>query len=84
MDKEKFGFDFFTNTNCEFYPCHKTNEINCLFCYCPLYPIDECGGNYHMIEYNGQKIKDCSNCIYPHIRENYNDITKKVIEYKMR
>ncbi len=33
------NYKFFNHKECEFFPCHKTNnpnEFNCLFCYCPL------------------------------------------------
>ena len=32
-------FAFYTNKECEYYPCHPVpegTEFNCLFCYCPL------------------------------------------------
>lgn len=65
-------YKFFQNRQCEFFPCHKgieEREFNCLFCYCPLYPLGEqCGGNFCYTE-NG--IKDCSQCLRPHIRQNY-------------
>lgn len=65
---------FFANKKCEFYPCHKSGEdINCLFCYCPLYTSD-CPGNYHMIEKDGRKVKSCIDCIFPHIPENYDKV----------
>ena len=61
-------FKGFTNTQCEFLPCHKgvQGEFNCLFCYCPL--IDkECPGPYcvFMSKYGLPK-KDCSGCKLPH------------------
>ena len=28
----------FENRECKYYPCHETDNINCLFCYCPLFP----------------------------------------------
>lgn len=34
------SYRFFQNKECEYFPCHKTEneeEFNCLFCYCPLY-----------------------------------------------
>ena len=47
--EEKKAYSFFCNAECEFFPCHKTNDLenfNCLFCYCPLYALGEnCGGN---------------------------------------
>ena len=43
-------YSFFSHKNCEFFPCHKTDDpdnFNCLFCYCPLYALgDKCGGNF--------------------------------------
>lgn len=69
---------FFRNAQCEYFPCHQVNNdenFNCLFCYCPLYHLENCGGNSKMLE-NG--IKDCSNCIVPHKAENYDYIVKKM------
>lgn len=67
--EEKKAYSFFRHAECEFFPCHKTNDpenFNCLFCYCPLYALgDKCGGNFTFTE-NG--IKDCSNCMIPHRR----------------
>ena len=55
------GYSFFQNTNCEYFPCHQTNkteDFNCLFCYCPLYALGErCGGG---LQYTESGIKDCS------------------------
>ena len=68
---------FFANKECEYYPCHKCSvDINCLFCYCPLYDLD-CPGNYKYVEVKGRKIKSCMDCIFPHVAENYD----KVIEF---
>ena len=40
-------FAFYTNKECEYYPCHPVpegTEFNCLFCYCPLYMLGrKCG-----------------------------------------
>ncbi len=74
------SYKFFCNKECEYFPCHKTDnpeEFNCLFCYCPLYMLGEdCGGNYTYLP-NG--IKDCSSCILPHIKEKgYDHIQKKM------
>lgn len=74
-------YSFFCNKECESFPCHKTEDpenFNCLFCYCPLYALkDKCGGNFVYME-NG--IKDCSNCLVPHKRENYGYIVGKFDE----
>lgn len=73
------NYKFFQHQNCEYFPCHKTDkpeDFNCLFCYCPLYPLGEnCGGNFTYTE-NG--IKDCSGCLIPHRRENYARIMAKM------
>ncbi len=68
-------FKFVQNRKCEFFPCHsgvREEDFNCLFCYCPLYALgDRCGGCY---SYTQKGIKDCSSCVRPHIRDNYDDI----------
>lgn len=76
MEKAKNGNQFFQNRECEHFPCHPgvpEGEFNCLFCYCPLYPLGkQCGGNYLYTEKN---IKSCKNCAFPHFREHYGLIT---------
>ena len=37
-------YKFFSHKQCEYYPCHQLDEINCLFCYCPLYILKDCSG----------------------------------------
>lgn len=76
------NYKFFNNCNCEFFPCHEVKnpeEFNCLFCYCPLYMLGEnCGGKINHLE-NG--IKDCSQCILPHIKDvGYTHVQKKMME----
>lgn len=76
----KNSYCFFRNEECEYFPCHKvehSDNFNCLFCYCPLYLKVECGGNY---TYTASGIKDCSQCMIPHIPENYNYILSKLFE----
>ena len=71
------SYKYFENTSCEYYPCHKDIEhINCLFCYCPLYHMEKCPGNFSYISSNEQKIKVCENCTFPHKPENYEKIIK--------
>lgn len=74
-------FACFTNRECEYFPCHSGADpeaFNCLFCYCPLYVLGaECGGNPNFME-NG--IKDCSQCLLPHIPKNYGYVTGKYFE----
>ena len=76
----KNTYKFFKNINCKYYPCHKDiKEINCLFCYCPLYFIKECGGNFKL-DKNGYK--NCTDCNLPHIPEKgYKYVNKKLINY---
>ena len=77
-DLSKKNYTFFCNKECEFFPCHKTNDpenFNCLFCYCPLYALGkDCGGNF---TYTEDGIKDCSNCQIPHKKENYEKILSR-------
>ncbi|MEG0068509.1 cysteine-rich small domain-containing protein [Cetobacterium sp.] len=76
------NYKFNQNKSCEFFPCHKmedTDKFNCLFCYCPLYMLGkDCGGNF---KYTAGDIKDCSQCILPHIKDvGYDHIQKKMME----
>ena len=78
MDQKTKNYAFFCHKECEYFPCHKTNDpdnFNCLFCYCPLYVLGkDCGGNFRI---NEKGHKDCTNCLFPHIRENYDIITAR-------
>ena len=66
---------FFANTECEYYPCHKgIEELNCLFCYCPLYDCKSCPGTYSIKEKDGRKVKSCIDCTFPHEPGNYDKI----------
>ena len=73
------NYDFFQNSACESFPCHKCAEpenFSCLFCYCPLYALgNKCGGAF---TYTKEGIKDCSGCLIPHRRENYERIMEKM------
>ena len=63
---------FFANTACRYYPCHKgLEEINCLFCFCPLYGMARCPGTPVYIDTPDGRVKDCSGCTFPHRAENY-------------
>ncbi len=80
-DPGKCAYSFFSHQACEFFPCHETERpeaFNCLFCYCPLYPLGEkCGGRF---TYTDKGVKDCSGCLLPHRRENYAYITGRFAE----
>ena len=78
------SYNFYQNKQCEYFPCHAgadQESFSCLFCYCPLYALGEnCGGAF---TYTKEGIKDCSGCLRPHRRENYESITqdlRKVID----
>lgn len=73
------NYKFFQHKKCEYFPCHNTDKLesfNCLFCYCPLYALGkDCGGNF---TYTQSGIKDCSGCLIPHRKENYERIMGKM------
>lgn len=74
-------YSYFCNRECEYFPCHPTDDpenFNCLFCYCPLYVLgNRCGGDFVYLP-NG--CKDCSHCMFPHLPENYGTITERYQE----
>ena len=72
---------FFANTDCRYYPCHpwdlEKGDFNCLFCYCPLNHLEECPGNPRWIaRKDGKRIKDCTDCPFPHRPENYEAVVE--------
>ena len=73
------NYNYFQHKTCEYFPCHKGADpetFSCLFCYCPLYALgDKCGGAF---TYTEKGIKDCSGCLIPHRRENYERIVDKM------
>ena len=69
---------FFLNRECEYFPCHGFDELNCLFCYCPLYTYEDCGGAPIYVRSGERVIKDCSGCRFPHIRENYDEVMRRL------
>jgi len=71
---------FFNNPDCKYFPCHKgegsARELNCLFCFCPLYPMgEECGGKF---VWNDKGVKCCEGCYFPHEPENYDKMMSKL------
>lgn len=72
-------FAFIQNKECEFFPCHATQDIenfNCLFCFCPLYALGpNCGGDF---TYNENGIKDCKGCIKPHAADGYDYVMTRI------
>ena len=77
----KNNYKHFSNTECEYFPCHKVTDkerFNCLFCYCLLYALsDKCGGNFSFLP---DGTKDCSNCTLPHSEKGYDYIMSKFNE----
>jgi len=73
MDKQspcQASHAFFQNRACAYYPCHPGADpetFNCLFCYCPLYFLEDCGGDFRM----AGPVKDCSACLKPHAPDGY-------------
>ena len=73
------SYKFYENKTCEYFPCHNLKKVNCLFCFCPLFPDWECGGSFTVItDKSGNKIKDCSDCILPHTQDGYEYIIDKL------
>ena len=79
--EETRQYSFYQHRQCEYFPCHRgvpEEDFNCLFCYCPLYALGrKCGGNFR---YNEKGVKDCTNCLVPHRRENYAYVTGRYQE----
>lgn len=70
---------FFANKDCKYYPCHEgTEELNCLFCYCPLYHLENCPGNPSYKEKDGKRLKICTACTFPHEPGNYDEIIRLI------
>ena len=72
------SFRFFSNRECEYFPCHETSNperFNCLFCYCPLYFLADCGGRFTLLP---SGLKDCTNCRLPHTPEGYDHIVDRL------
>ena len=70
-DDMKNSYRYFENRDCQYYPCHDMESMNCLFCYCPLNHMENCPGDPKYMEVNGKRIKDCSECTFPHEPDNY-------------
>jgi Zn-finger protein len=71
------SYRFFRNTECRYFPCHDTDDpdtFNCLFCFCPLYFLEDCGGTPKF----RKGIKDCSACMRPHRPEGYDHVLKRL------
>ena len=76
---EQGATSFFVNRGCRSFPCHNVpeDEFNCMFCYCPLYDMEDCGGDYFI---NEKGVKNCKDCGFPHHRDNYPEVIRKLKE----
>jgi Zn-finger protein len=73
MREKKADCTFFSNVECEYWPCHGLEDQNCLFCYCPLYAFD-CGGDFTLTH----GVKDCSACLKVHEAGGYEFVTSEL------
>ncbi|MCR5267346.1 MAG: cysteine-rich small domain-containing protein [Lachnospiraceae bacterium] len=76
MDPYGYSERYFENRECKYYPCHDLEHVNCLFCYCPMYPYADCPGDHTYIEKESGRIKNCTNCTFPHRAENYETVLR--------
>lgn len=71
------NFKHFQNAACEYFPCHKSADaasFNCLFCYCPLYFLKNCGGAPAWRD----TVKDCTPCALPHAPGGYEKVQARL------
>ena len=74
----KHSHRFFRNTDCAYFPCHAVEDdstFNCLFCYCPLYFLDDCGGTPRRTD---EGVKDCTPCTLPHGPDGYERVMARL------
>lgn len=70
---------YFENRNCDYYPCHDgIDEMNCIFCFCPMYHMKDCPGNPSYIQTEKKILKSCMNCTFPHHAKNYDEIMCRI------
>jgi Zn-finger protein len=68
---------FFRNAACAYFPCHAVDDdadFNCLFCFCPLYWLEDCGGSP---AFRGG-VKDCTGCTLPHRPGGYDTVLARL------
>ena len=49
------SYKFFQNKQCRYFPCKKSDTLNCLFCFCPLYEYKNCGGKFMVLKKKMEK-----------------------------
>lgn len=70
---------FFSNKECMYFPCHENptpDGFNCLFCYCPLYGMADCGGVFSHSRDGSLKL--CMDCPLPHEAGYYDEIIRRL------
>lgn len=79
IERMENSYRFFANKACKYYPCHEgIEELNCLFCFCPMYSKKNCPGNPTYLEQDGKRLKACDGCTFPHRPENYDLIMEQL------
>ena len=76
----KNDHSFFQNSQCEYFPCHKVKDpesFNCLFCYCPMYFLEDCGGD---ASYTKKGVKDCSACLRIHAADSWTFVQRRLLQ----
>src|SRR5574344_2272355 len=53
------------NKACEYNPCHFTGQ-DCTFCFCPFYPCNDTDLGSELIGKRGQKVWNCTDCLFIH------------------
>ncbi|ODS35807.1 MAG: hypothetical protein A7316_03245 [Candidatus Altiarchaeales archaeon WOR_SM1_86-2] len=62
---------------CEYYPCHDLDEMDCTFCFCPFYPCGDTSTGGELIKTEGGKeVWGCKNCTWIHKPE----VAQKVLD----
>lgn len=63
---------------CTYFPCHD-GMSDCKHCFCPLYHMEDCGGDW-VLTING--VKDCSSCIRVHTEEGRRYVLNRLEGYE--
>ena len=73
------------NKECEYFPCHNIDNLQCDFCYCPLYPCYDKRVRGKIIKNDkGEDIWDCKDCVILHKKQNVNLIIEMIKTIKQR
>jgi Zn-finger protein len=58
-----------TGKACPHYPCHKIEDMECEFCYCPIYPCYNDDLGEYISRLDGSLVWDCSECTIMHTKK---------------